>query len=204
VEPQHDRPVQVRWGSQLEVRVLEAGEGASCAGYIAKYATKSTEACGGLVHRLSAEDLETLRVRPHVRRLVQCAWGLAAEPELHDLRLRRWAHALGFRGHCFTKSRHYSTTFTALRRARHEHQLRRAHGGEPRDPWDRPRSEGACVEERRWSFAGVGYRTPGDAWLAETGAARAREARRVARKELWAAGSGAVPVGEVQRGRRSR
>src|SRR3954447_6428663 len=48
VEQRRERLAEVRWGSQLDVRVLEAGELASCAGYIAKYATKSTEACGGL------------------------------------------------------------------------------------------------------------------------------------------------------------
>ena len=34
------------------------------------------------------------------------------------LRLRAWAHMLGFGGHWSTKSRRYSTTFTVLRRAR--------------------------------------------------------------------------------------
>ena len=182
LEPVHERPAAIRWGRQVDVRMLESGEAASCAGYIAKYATKSTEAVGGLMYRLSASDLVNLRVRPHVRRLVECAWELAREPELRPLRLRRWAHALGFRGHCFTKSRRYSTTFTTLREARHEHELRRAHGGEPRDPWGRPASAGACVERRHWAFAGSGYRTLGDAWLAEAG----RERRRVAREELRA------------------
>jgi hypothetical protein len=116
--------------------------------------------------------------------MVRCAWALGTRPHFRDLRLRRWAHALGFRGHCFTKSRRYSTTFTRLRQARHEHQLRRAHGGERRDPWGRPISEGACAERRRWAFSGVGYRMLGDAWLAEMAAARARERRRVAREEL--------------------
>jgi uncharacterized membrane protein len=82
------------------------------------------------------------------------------------------------------RRRRYSTTFTRLRQARHEHQLRRAHSGERRDAWGRPTSDGACVEQRRWAFTGVGYRTLGDAWLAETAAARARERRRVAREEL--------------------
>ena len=174
----------IRWGGQVDVRVLERGEAVSCAGYIAKYATKSTEAVGGLLYRLSAHDIENLRVRPHVARMVRCAWDLATRPHLRELRLRRWAHALGFRGHCFTKSRRYSTTFTRLRQARHEHQLRRAHGGERRDPWDRPMSYGACVELRSWTITGTGYRTLGDAWLAESAGARARERRRVARQEL--------------------
>ena len=75
------------------------------------------------MYRLDAGDVERLRVRPHVRRFVECAWRLGGYRHLQPLRLRRWAHSLGFRGHCFTKSRRYSTTFTALRQARHEHVL---------------------------------------------------------------------------------
>jgi hypothetical protein len=183
---------EIRWGLQTEVRTLElAGadeaEAARTAGYIAKYATKSTEVVGGLMHPLEATDLPHLKMRPHARRLVECAWRLGGEAHLEQLRLRRWAHALGFRGHCFTKSRRYSTTFTRLRQARHEHQLRRQHGGEPRDAWGRPLSIGATVDRRQWALAGIGYRTLGDAWLAESGAMRKREERRVAREELAAA-----------------
>ena len=69
--------------------------------------------------------------------------------------------------------RRYSTTFTALRQARHEHVLRR--NGELRD---------RSCDVRRWHYSGSGYRTPGDAWLAESGRKRAVEQRRVAREEL--------------------
>src|SRR3954449_2435818 len=158
--PIADAPA-IRWGAQVEVRELDAETSASAAGYIAKYATKSTEAVGGLLYRLEPGDIERLRVRPHVRRFVECAWGLATRRELSEFRLRRWGHQLGFRGHCFTKSRRYSTTFTALRRARHEHQLRRT--GELRD-------RGCQI--RRWQYSGSGYRTLGDAWLAESGRRR--------------------------------
>src|SRR4051794_24269652 len=175
--PAPARPI--RWGAQVEVRELDTrgAEAASCAGYIAKYATKSTEAVGGLMYRLDASDLGRLRVRPHVRRYVETAWRLGAQPHLHGLRLRRWAHQLGFRGHCFTKSRRYSTTFTALRRARHEHQLRRH--GELRD---------RDCEIGRWQYSGSGYRTLGDAWLAESGRKRALQERRIAREELRTVG----------------
>jgi hypothetical protein len=125
------------------------------------------------MYRLEAADLGRLRVRPHVRRYVETAWRLGGARHLHGLRLRRWAHQLGFRGHCFTKSRRYSTTFVALRRARHEHQLRRH--GELRDrSW----------EIARWQYSGSGYRTLGDAWLAESGRKRALEERRIAREEF--------------------
>jgi len=176
----------VRWGRQLNVRdlALSAAEAGTCAAYIAKYATKSTEAVGGLTHRLAAAELQRLPVRPHVERIVRCAWELATEPHLRELRLRRWAHALAFRGHCFTKSRRYSTTFVALRRARHEHVLARLGGGRRRDPWGRPWRDGHTVEHKRYAFTGTGYRTLGDAWLAESAAARAREQRRIAREEL--------------------
>ena len=183
---------ELRWGRELEVRPLDTGPGAeasACAGYIAKYATKSTEVVGGLTHRLGAADVRSLRVRAHVRRYVECAWRLGSQEHLRGLRLRRWAHTLGFRGHCFTKSRRYSTTFTALRRARHDHVLRRLHPEGRRDPWGRLVSEGGSVEHQRFVYAGSGYRTPADAWLAESGAARRREERRVAREELRATSS---------------
>jgi hypothetical protein len=181
---------QVRWGLEIEIRPLESGQGAeasACASYIAKYSTKSTEVVGGLTHRLGGGDLKGLGVRDHVRRYVECAWRLGDEPHLRGLRLRRWAHTLGFRGHCFTKSRRYSTTFTALRRAPHEHVLRRLHPGGRRDPWGRALELRATREERRFRFVGLGYRTAADAWLAECGAARVREQRRVAREEHVAA-----------------
>lgn len=50
--------------------------------------------------------------------MIRTAWTLGARPELADLRLRAWAHMLGFRGHFSTKSRRYSTTLGALRDAR--------------------------------------------------------------------------------------
>jgi hypothetical protein len=52
-----------------------ARRGGLCAGYIAKYATKCTEAVGGLLYRLSARDVENLRVRPHVARMVRTSCG---------------------------------------------------------------------------------------------------------------------------------
>jgi replication initiator protein RepSA len=116
-----------RWGEQLDVRNIsrekQAGElsAEQVAGYIAKYATKATESFGsGLDQRLTAtDDLDHLDQLPaHVAKLVKAAWELGGRPELDRLRLRAWAHMLGFGGHWSTKSRRYSTTFTAQRRAR--------------------------------------------------------------------------------------
>ena len=95
-------------------------------GYVAKYATKATEALGvTLDHRIGDLDLEDLDVPAHVAELVRACWELGGRPTLVRLRLRKWAHMLGFGGHFSTKSRRYSTTLTALRRARAAYAVRR-------------------------------------------------------------------------------
>ncbi|MBS2966733.1 hypothetical protein KGA66_27095, partial [Actinocrinis puniceicyclus] len=63
-------------------------------------------------------DLDQWKLTDHARRLIETCWLLGGLPELADLRLRQWAHMLGFRGHFATKSRTYSTTFGALRQER--------------------------------------------------------------------------------------
>jgi hypothetical protein len=163
-----------RWGEQLDVRNITRSEGAAgelsaeqVAGYIAKYATKATESFGaGLDRRLTAaDDLEHLDNLPaHVAELVQAAWELGGHPELEGLRLRPWAHMLGFRGHWSTKSRRYSTTMTALRRARVTFvKRRRARDGVPLDAWGRPEDDDqAAVVIATWSYVGCGYQTQGE------------------------------------------
>jgi len=183
-----------RWGDQLDVHNItrpdgEAGELSAehVAGYIAKYATKATESFGsGLDRRLSADDLDRLDGLPaHVAELVRAAWELGGRPELKGLRLRAWAHMLGFGGHWSTKSRRYSTTFTVLRRARVAFaKRRRARDGVPLDAWGRPEDDQAVIVIASWTFVGSGYETEGERWLALSAAARAREERRVAREEL--------------------
>ena len=184
-----------RWGEQLDVRNIttgddEAGElsAEQVAGYIAKYATKATESFGaGLDRRLTATDeLEHLDGLPaHVAELVWACWELGGRPKLEGLRLRAWAHMLGFRGHWSTKSRRYSTTMTVLRRARVAFaKRRRARDGVPLDAWDRPEDDQAVIVVASWVFVGAGYETEGERWLALSAAARAREQRRIAREEL--------------------
>jgi Replication initiator protein, pSAM2 len=146
------------------------------AAYVAKYATKSTEQLGAALNRriTDAVELDALPVRPHVARLVRTAWELGGNPRLKRLRLRRWAHQLGFGGHWSTKSRRYSTTFTALRRARIAHTLARRHGPQPLDLWGRAASEEASVALASWAYRGRGYRIPQGARLAVSSAVRAR------------------------------
>jgi hypothetical protein len=183
-----------RWGEQLDVHNIttrdgEAGELSAerVAGYIAKYATKATESFGtGLDRRLGADDLDHLDDLPaHIGELVRAAWALGGRRELEGLRLRAWAHMLGFRGHWSTKSRRYSTTFTVLRRARVAFaKRRRAKDGVPLDAWGRPEDDDQVVVVTSWVYVGSGYETEGERWLALSAAARAREHRRIAREEL--------------------
>jgi hypothetical protein len=183
-----------RWGEQLDVHNITTGDDQAgelsaeqVAGYIAKYATKATESFGsGLDRRLGADDLEHLDKLPaHVAELVRACWALGGRPELEGLRLRAWAHMLGFRGHWSTKSRRYSTTFTALRRARVQFtKRRRAKDGVPLDAWGRPEDDDQVVIIASWVYVGSGYETEGERWLALSAAARAREQRRIAREEL--------------------
>jgi hypothetical protein len=272
---------RVRWGGQLDVRQLTSGEQrGEIAGYLAKYATKSTEQAGGPLHRVDAEQVEKAPVREHVRAYMRAAFELhqratklrpqarpqRAGPALdvetnwspcalavrlnraisgsEPVRLRRHdgtmrsgavrrvriveppragttlvveldggehvhladvasigpasrrvrqhrrrrdprqpacAHAFGYRGHCLTKSRRYSTTFKQLRADReayvHEQILARS-----RDATQRAL---AAAVERTATFdvAGIGHVTASDQYYALAEHARARERRRIGREE---------------------
>jgi hypothetical protein len=190
--------LSARWGEQLHVRNItrdnngDDGEddkqlsAEQVAGYVAKYATKSTEALGvTLDHRIGEAELEDLDLPAHVAELVRACLELGSRPGLVGLRLRKWAHMLGFGGHFSSKSRSYSTTLGVLRRARVAYAIRRRRGHTlPLEAWGRPEDEQAVIVVTSWSYVGAGYQTTGEAWLAASAAARAREARRIAREEL--------------------
>jgi hypothetical protein len=94
------------------------------------------------------------------------------------------AHAW-LRGPLLDKSRRYSTTLGALRRARVTYAIRRRRGDTlPLDAWGQPEDDQAVIVMATWSYIGSGYQTTGEAWLAASAAARAREARRIAKEEL--------------------
>jgi hypothetical protein len=182
-----------RWGEQLDIRHIDGDDGGELsaeqvAGYVAKYATKGTEALGvTLDHRIGEVELEGLKVPAHVAELVRACWELGGRPGLGGLRLRKWAHMLGFGGHFSSKSRRYSTTLGALRRARVAYAIRRRRGDTlPLDAWGRPEDDQAVIVVALWTYLGCGYQSTGEAWLAASAAARAREARRVAKEELRA------------------
>jgi hypothetical protein len=146
----------IRWGPQLDIRLLQPDLRRAAANYLAKYATKSTDPHGALDHRLRSPDLIGFHIPRHLAAMAETAWHLAQLPHLQHLNLRLWAHTLGYRGHWLTKSRGWSTTFTELRTARHHWQLAQ-HGHTPNDP----QRHGQC------DYHGMGHTTPGDTWLAE-------------------------------------
>jgi replication initiator protein RepSA len=177
-----DRPA-LRWGTELHVRPLRKGGPNSgevtteaVATYIAKYSTKGSEG-------LAVGDGPS----PHIARLMETARELDACPEFGKLRLLEAANDLGFRGHFSTKSRRYSTSLAAKRRQRITYARRKkAEGGDLLDAWGRPEGEEAIVIETYWRFGGQGYKTGGEAWLALSAAAWAREMKRVGRDEIRA------------------
>ncbi len=285
---------RIRWGSEVDVRQLRAGdERGEIAGYLAKYATKSTEQAGGLLHRIDRDGVERVEVREHVRNFMAAAfvldafagarrkattprpaapapapdietdWNAAAlairvqramgvdellrvrlhdgpahigrvvrvldtapkrrgtslaieldsgafvhlaevasigpadrhtrRRERRDPRLATCAHAFGYRGHCLTKSRRYSTTFKQLRAEReawvHAQILARS-----RDAAQRALA-GAVERVVALEWDGVGHVTAADEYYAVSEAARARERRRIGREEC---------CGEPKRARRTR
>jgi hypothetical protein len=171
------------------------------AGYIAKYATKGAEASGTVDHRLSCSAcrgsgrlglsasckrcqgtglkpgllLDLLPVTEHARSMIHTCWELGARSEFAHLKLRSWAHMLGFRGHFATKSRRYSTTMGVLRQVRADHRA-----AEARDRIGLPTlGDGSTVVLGHWRFAGSGH-SPGEAILAEHIRQKVQTARAIA------------------------
>ncbi|MEW2376784.1 replication initiator [Micromonospora sp. NPDC047812] len=249
----------IAWGEQLDIRPISLTGGGEVtdsmvAGYLAKYATKSTEITGHRSVRLTADTIGDYADPDgdHTARLIDACWrigrptgtpvplldrprdprprpGFVRAWECPDCgthtryaacptcvadrqgsldtestkpatanpyaRLRRWAHMLGFGGHFLTKARRYSVTFQLLRDTRaafrrHEDQDH-AHPG--RQLVDEHHDDTTLIVGTL-TFAGVGWHTTGDALLANTAAAMARERRTTGREEL-AHELGTTPAG---------
>jgi hypothetical protein len=183
---------QIGWGNE-HIKRLTRSAGADelseevVAFYVAKYASKGSESLGAaLDHRIrTTEALMQLQgLRPHIGSAVRIAWIMGGRPELEDLKVRQWAHCLGFGGHFATKSRTYSTTFKVLRGVRKEHRRRQSFKDElPVDAWGRPEGDALVVVLAEWGFKGTGYRSTGDRILAMGAKARALEGREALREE---------------------
>jgi hypothetical protein len=174
-------------GVQLDIRAINLGEDGAItdgmvAGYLAKYATKATEATGHTSRRLTADSIDVYADPDgsHTERLVDACWHLGRAKGWGGL--RRWAHMLGFGGHFLTKSRYYSVTFRVLREARALWQRTQTTGPQQTEPLEAP----TVLVVNFLDFVGAGWHNAGDALLANAAAARARAQRQAARDELAA------------------
>ncbi|MGW0916164.1 replication initiator [Streptomyces sp. NPDC002784] len=177
-----------------QISALGDGEltDAKVAGYVAKYATKNAEGAGTVDRTLmcrpcqgrgyvrgpdgfrdlcddcegtgQAEPIRALPVQRHVRQMIRTAWDLGNLPEFADLKLWRWAHMLGFRGHFSSKSRAYSTTLGALRDVRRAWRLAQAEAARARAGLPTT-DETTLVTASSWTYLSSGYR-PGEELLA--------------------------------------
>jgi len=180
----------IGWGDQVDVRVITLhGDGTvtdlMVASYLAKYSTKGTEITGHVSARITPEtvDLYADAAGSHAERLIWACWKLGADPEFRGL--RRWAHMLGFGGHFLTKGRHYSITFRDLRAARITYRRTQDPGPEhgPIRTADYAGEETTLIVGTL-TYAGTGWKTTGDALLANTAADQARRRREAGREEL--------------------
>ncbi|MFD7117539.1 replication initiator [Streptomyces sp. NPDC059922] len=169
-----------RWGEQIDVHPIRRAfadggpiSDEAVAAYVAKYVSKGVGDSGGTDCRMTTfEDIVLARVSGHVRALMGTAWRLGGLMGLEHLRLRAWAHTLGYRGHVLTKSRRYSTTYGELRAARVVH-IRPAEELGP-----------ATATEAAWRYVGSGH-TVAEAEIAR-GIAEDIATLRDIRHRMWA------------------
>lgn len=172
----------LRFGEQVDARPIVGREvddrsevsARGAARYVAKYVAKGDIEGLMLDRRLrSAQQIEHAVLTEHGKELMRTAWRLGELVCYERLHLREWAHQLGFRGHVATKSRTYSTTYTALRLARAEAR-REAAGVVPYE------SVGVTFE-KKWAFHHQGHETAAEAEFAAGVAAQVAQRRTAAR-----------------------
>ena len=180
----------ISWGTEIDIRVITmTGTGTvtdlAVASYLAKYSTKGTETTGHASARITTDTLD-LYANPdgtHPERLI----ARLLEPRRHPgyASLRRWAHMLGFGGHFLTKARRYSIRFRDLRQARISYRRSQDTGPEhgPIRTADHADEETILIVGT-FTYAGTGWKTSGDALLANTAADQARKRRQAGRDEL--------------------
>jgi hypothetical protein len=151
------------------------------AGYLAKYATKSAEDTG------VTDNPHHHRIRTTARNLSAraktAATGCGEVENPYEL-LGKWVPMLGFRGHFASKSRRYSLTLGALRRARRRAQALIAESRDSGRPLDLAALEADLLADDgndttlvigQWQYVGSGWATDAERVLAVAAAARARE-----------------------------
>ncbi len=180
----------ITWGSQVDVRIIsmrgaDPVTDAMVAAYLAKYSTKGTEATGHASARLYDDtiDLYADPVGNHAERLIDACWNVGRDKNYRSL--RRWAHMLGFGGHFLTKARRYSVTFQVLRQARVIYRRTEVIGPEHESirTADHLDDSTTLIVGNLW-YAGTGWKTTGDALLANTAADLARRRRDAGREDI--------------------
>ncbi|MEL4505492.1 replication initiator [Luteococcus sp. H138] len=195
-------PVVLAFGPQVDVKQVRdhhrpddpdaALKPAQVAAYLAKYATKD------------ASDATTNRNNPHFQRLNALCRTWATEAALRQTRrdtgqpctiplwrggidpyakIGKRTRDLGYRGHFATKSRRYSLTLGALRRARARFQTLLAQsGGQPVNlsfvdllALDAHDTDDQVITVKDWRYESTGWDTSTDQALATAAAVRARE-----------------------------
>ena len=180
----------IHWGTEIDIRVITlTGTGTitdlAVASYLAKYSTKGTEITGYASARITPDtaDLYADPAGTHAERLIHACWTLGADQDYRSL--QRWAHMLGFGGHFLTKARAYSIRFRDLREARIAYRRRQDTGPEhgPIRTADHTDDETVLIVGT-FTYAGTGWKTTGDALLANTAADQARKRRQAGHDEL--------------------
>ena len=188
----HDPTRVLAFGRQLDARPVRTSRRTDdpdrvltpeqVAGYLAKYATKSATDTG------NSDSPHHRRIRRVARELADRAHNADRDGDAQAAGpyalVGKWVHMLGFRGHFATKSRRYSITLGALRRARRRAQALIAEHRATGNPLDLASLEADLLAEEdtettlvigSWSYAGTGWATEAQRVLATAAAARARE-----------------------------
>ncbi|WP_338106377.1 replication initiator [Micromonospora terminaliae] len=199
----------IAWGAQVDVRRINRTDGEltddKVAAYLAKYATKATEATRHCSTRLTPATIDdyadpeattppasstpagtSAAPPPPTPAAAPQPWRSSRQPRHQTQHLRRPAplgtHAR-LRRHFLTKARRYSVTFALLRDTRATY--RREEDDQPAD----------TITVGTLTYIGSGWLTEGDALLANTAARQRRESRRIGREELaheaWLTGAAA-------------
>ena len=176
------------FGAQVEVRPITSHRrtdhpdrgltAEQVAGYLAKYATKSA----GDDHTQD-RDAHHRRIKAVARTLARRAQD-SGDPDSPYRLMGRWVHEYGYRGHFATKSRRFSITLGALRRARQRAQALLADANTDGRTIDLAALEADLLADDdldttivigHWSYAGTGWNSDAETTLALAAAARARE-----------------------------
>ena len=180
----------IGWGTEIDIRVITlTGTGTvtdlAVASYLAKYSTKGTEITGHASARITTDTID-LYANPdgtHPERLIHACWSTRRPPRL------RQPAPLGAHARLRRPLPHQSPPllppFRDLRQARITYRRSQDTGPEhgPIRTADHADEETTLIVGT-FTYAGTGWKTSGDALLANTAADQARKRREAGRDQL--------------------